>query len=363
MKRVLFLVNHDVVIYNFRKEMVECLINEGYEVVISSPYGERIDFLIEMGCKYVEVKLDRHGMNPLKEIQLLVYYKELISTIKPMMIFSFTIKPNIYGAMAAAMCKIPIVTNITGLGTAVEGTEFKAKVLTVLYKVAFRKVQTVFLQNRENMQFFIDNRIAVNRLKLLPGSGVNLQEFTYQKPSDTGPGKERFLFVGRVMKDKGIVELLEAARMVKANYPEIEFEIVGFLDGDYEEMLNQAQEDGVIQYRGQQSDVKIFYKNCDAVILPSYHEGMANVLLEAAASGRPIIASNIPGCRETFDEGITGLGFEPRNTKSLYNAIIRFLQLPMETRKLMGQRGREKVEREFDRNIIVNQYMKELKRR
>ena len=157
MKRVLFLVNHDVVIYNFRRELVERLLEEGYEVVISSPYGERIDLLRDMGCKFVEVKLDRHGKNPLDELKLIAYYKELIKTVKPSIIFSYTIKPNLYGAMAAASCNVPIIANITGLGSAVENPGLMQKAMVGLYKLAFKKVQTVFVQNEENKEFFIIN--------------------------------------------------------------------------------------------------------------------------------------------------------------------------------------------------------------
>lgn len=175
MKRVLFLVNHDVVIYNFRRELVEELLKEGCEVIISSPYGERIDLLKDLGCKYIETKLDRHGTNPITEIKLLFYYMELIKAVKPDIILSYTIKPNLYGALAAAKCKVPILVNITGLGSAVENPGCLQKAMITAYKIAFQNVKKIFVQNEENQHFFVQHHISEDKLKLLPGSGVNLQ--------------------------------------------------------------------------------------------------------------------------------------------------------------------------------------------
>lgn len=358
MKRVLILVNHDVVIYNFRKELVERLIQEGYEVIISSPYGERIDFLVRMGCKFVETRIHRHGKNPLEEVRLLFYYSQLISTVKPNVVLTYTVKPTLYGSIAARVCGTPCICNITGLGTAIENEGVMQRILKLMYRFALQNVKYVFFQNQSNLDFFLKNKLLHSNYELIPGSGVNLKDFAYNKPKDTEPEHESFLFVGRVMKDKGIEELLSAAKMIKRKYPHTKFNIVGFLDGDYEAALNYAQERGIIQYWGQQSDVRPFYADCDAVVLPSYHEGMANVLLEASASGRPVIASDIPGCRETFEEGISGFGIRPRSVESLYEAIIRFIQLPSEEKMTMGRKAREKVEREFDRNVVVERYIK-----
>ena len=203
MKKILFLVNHDIVIYNFRKELVECLLRSGYEVIISSPYGERIDLLRQMGCKYREVKIDRHGKNPVRDLKLLMYYKKLIKEEKPAIVFSYTIKPNIYGALASTVCKTPCVVNITGLGMAVEHPGAMQKIAVAMYKIALRKVQTVFVQNTENQKFFIKNKIAVDRLKLLPGSGVNLEQFQVLEYPDNN--KIQFAFISRIMKDKELL--------------------------------------------------------------------------------------------------------------------------------------------------------------
>lgn len=359
MKRVLFLVNHDVVIYNFRKELVEKLINGGNEVVISSPYGERIDFLKEMGCRYVPTDIDRHGKNPIDEIKLLLYYIELIRTVKPSMIFSYTIKPNLYGALAATFCKIPIVVNITGLGSAVEKPGILQKLVIAAYKIAFRKVQTIFVQNKENRKFFIDNRIASDKLKLLPGSGVNLEQFhvlTYPEDETI-----EFVFISRIMKEKGIDQYLEMAKYIKEKYPQTRFHICGFCEEEYESILKEYEENRIIIYHGLIMDVREVLSYTHCTIHPSYYpEGISNVLLESAASGRPLISTNRSGCREVIDDGVNGYIIPQKDTKALIGAVEKFMKLENEERRQMGLAGRKKIEREFDREIVVKEYMKEI---
>ncbi len=361
MKRVLFLVNHDVVIYNFRLEIVERLLKEGHEVIISSPYGERIELLKELGCQYIEVQLERHGTNPVRELQLLWYYKKLIARVKPDMIFSYTIKPNLYGAIAAGMNHVPIVANITGLGTAVEGTGLLQKGMVWFYKMAFGKVQTVFVQNTENRQYFIDNHITVDKLKLLPGSGVNLERFcVLDYPTDE---KVEFVFISRIMKEKGIDQYLDAAKYIRQKYPQTMFHICGFCEEEYEETLKALEEKGIIKYHGLIMDVKEVLKYTHCTIHPTYYpEGLSNVLLESSACGRPIITTDRSGCREVIDDGVNGYMIPQKDSEALIAAIEKFLALSNEERKAMGLAGRKKVEKEFDRQIVVDAYMKELER-
>ena len=356
-KKVLFLVNHDVVIYNFRLELVERLINDGYEVHISSPYGGRIEELKELGAVYHEIGLERHGMNPINEAKLLLTYRKLFSTVNPDIVLGYTIKPNIYGAMAAAEKNIPFVANITGLGTAVESPGLGQKMMVALYHVAFRKVQKVFFQNTENQQFFINHNIAVDKHGLLPGSGVNLDRFPFlEYPMEEE--KIKFLFIGRIMKDKGIDELIEAMDYVKKEYPNVELGVVGWNDGKYKDFSELAEKNNNIVYYGEQKKVTDFIKEAHCIVLPSYHEGLANVLLEAASSGRPIIASDIAGCRETFDENVSGFSCKPKSVQSLADVMIKFAKISYDQKKDMGIKGRIKMQKEFDRNIVVNEYMK-----
>lgn len=361
MKKVLFLANHDVGIYNFRKELVERLIKEGYKVYLSCPNGERIKDLVSIGCRYIDVELERHGMNPLNELKLIIYYKRIMRKIRPDVVLSYTVKPNVYGGMAAAALHIPQIANITGLGSAIECGGVLKRITLLLYKIGLHKAETVFFQNKENMKFMKKNRTVTGKKLLLPGSGVNLEQHCFEEyPDETE--KLIFLSVGRIMKDKGIDELLEAAGEIKKEFPNVRFRLIGFFDEDYESKIKAAVESGLVEYLGQQENVHSFIKQSHAVIHASYHEGMSNVLLESAASGRPVIATNIPGCIETFEPGISGIACNVRDGKDLTKAIKSFIQMPHEGRARMGKAGRRKMEQEFDRQIVVNKYMKEIKR-
>lgn len=359
MSKVLFLVNHDVVIYNFRLELVERLLAEGHQVVISSPYGERIDDLIELGCEYCEIKLERHGMNPMKELKLISTYKKLLKKVKPDMVFTYTIKPNIYGAIASRSHKIPCVANITGLGTAVENGGFSQKITILLYKYAFTHIQKVFFQNTENMQFFVNNKIALGKHELLPGSGVNLERFIpLDYPSEE---KIQFAFISRIMKEKGIDQYLEAAEYIHNKYPNTVFHVCGFCEQEYEKKLKDLMENGIIVYHGMVRDIKTILKDVHCTIHPTYYpEGISNVLLESSACARPIITTNRAGCREVIDDKINGYIVKQKDSQDLITKIEKFLSLSYEERKMMGLAGRKKVEKEFDRKIVVETYMKEI---
>ncbi len=359
MSKVLFLVNHDVVIYNFRLELVERLIADGHQVIISSPYGERIDDLKALGCEFHEIEIARHGMNPVKELKLISAYKKLIKQVKPDVVFSYTIKPNIYGAIACAATNVPCVANITGLGTAVENGGIVQKITILLYKIAFRKLKMLFFQNKENMDFFINHKIAGKRYDLLPGSGVNLERFVpVEYPEDV---KVEFAFISRIMKEKGVDQYLEAAEYIKNKYPETVFHVCGFCEQDYEEKLKELTERGIINYHGMVRDVKAFLENVHCTIHPTYYpEGISNVLLESSACARPIITTDRAGCREVIDDGVNGYIVKQQDSKDLIEKIEKFLALSWEERKNMGLAGREKVEKEFDRQIVVDKYCAEV---
>lgn len=360
MKKILFLVNHDITIYNYRLELVEELVRNGNEVHISSPYGEKIDELIDIGCKYHYIKIARHGTNPLRELKLIKKYKDLIYKIKPDIVFSYTIKPNIYGGIACRILGTPYVVNITGLGTAIEKSGLIQKTIILLYKFAFKNVQKVFFQNTENMRYFKKCNIAISKHSLLPGSGVNLE----RNNLEPYPEREKpisFLFVGRLMKDKGYTEYVKAAQIIKDRYANVEFHSIGFCEREYETELMHLNAEKYVTAHGHASNVHDFIKLSHTVVLPSYHEGMANVLLEASACGRPVIASNIAGCRETFDESISGISCVAKSVSSLVDAIEMFIRMPYEEKREMGLAARRKVEKEFDRKIVVDAYMNEVR--
>lgn len=358
---ILFLVNHEVVIYNFRKEIVEAFLEAGHRVVISCPPGEKIDELVSMGCIHENVTINRHGKNITEDLSLMRQYDKLFAKVKPDIIFSYTIKPNIYGGLVADRYKIPFVPNITGLGSAVEKESNLQKVIILMYKQAFKNAKTVMFQNKENRQFFVDHNIALEKHKLLPGSGVNLQHF---KPLDY-PSTERglhFVFISRIMKTKGIDQYLEAAEYIRKKYPNTHFHICGFCEEEYEEILAQKQKDGIVIYHGMVRDIREKLKSIHCTIHPTYYpEGLSNVLLESSASARPIITTDRSGCREVVDIGQNGYLVEQKNTQDLINKIETFINLDHSTKKNMGLHGRKKVEQEFDRKIVVEAYLKEHK--
>ena len=383
-KTVLFLVNHDVVIYNFRLELVERLIADGHEVHISSPYGERIDDLVKLGSKYHEIDIARHGMNPIADGMLLLKYIRLVKKVKPDIIFGYTIKPNIYGALAARFCGVPFVANITGLGTAVENPGLAQKITVALYKVAFKKVQRIFFQNTENRQFFIDRNLFADKHAILPGSGVNLDRFSPLPYPDEDDGIH-FVFISRIMREKGIEQYLAAAKhfaslchpsdggnlsvesldhtslRAERSNPKTTFHICGFCEQEYQSQLEELTKKGVIVYHGMVRNIREILKNVHCTIHPSFYpEGISNVLLESCASARPIITTDRSGCREVVEDGVNGFMVKQRDSQDLIEKIEKFLALTHEEKKQMGLAGRAKVEREFDRQIVVEAYLKEM---
>lgn len=357
--KILVLANFGMGLYKFRKELLEELIRKNNEVYISLPNDEYVPKLEGLGCKFLETHLDRRGTDPIRDLKLLLDYINIIKRIKPDVVLTYTIKPNVYGGIACRITKTPYLPNITGLGTALEKKGLIQKITLMLYKVGLKKASCVFFQNETNRNFFIDNRIVKGNTRLIPGSGVNLEQHNFEEyPEDDKIIK--FLFIGRIMKTKGIEELLQAAKIVKDKYPEVQFELIGFCEEDYNQKLMELNNLGIIKYHGQQDDVHSFIKQSHATILPSYHEGTANVLLESASSGRPVLASRVPGCVETFDEGVSGLGFEVRSVDSLVKAIIKFINLPYIQKKAMGLAARRKMEKEFDRKIVINAYLDEI---
>ncbi len=359
MSKILFLVNHDVGIYNFRLEIIQRILKEGHRVIVSSPYGERINDLINEGCEYKEITLTRHGMNPMKECVLIATYIKLIRDVKPDIVLSYTVKPNIYGGIACSITKTPYISNITGLGTAIENGGLIQKFLCILYKFGLKKAHKIFFQNKSNEEFFANKNIYIDKHVIIPGSGVNLERYSpLDYPDDMETTK--FLMIARIMKDKGIDEYLSAAEIIKSEYPNTEFHLCGFCEPEYESKIDEIKNKGTVVYHGMVQNVREILKETHCTVLPSYHEGMANVLLESAACGRPVIATNIPGCRETFDEGITGIGCEAKSTQSLIDAIEKFLALSHEEKAQMGIAGRVKMEKCFDRQIVVEAYIKEI---
>ncbi|MEK4476642.1 glycosyltransferase family 4 protein [Paenibacillus sp. FSL R7-0048] len=360
MKKILILANNDIGLYKFRKEIIQELIKE-YKVFISLPYGEFIPKLEELGCEYIETSINRRGTNPLTDFKLFYKYKDIIKKIKPDVVLTYTIKPNVYGGMACRMERVPYITNITGLGSAIENGGIMQRIGLFLYKTSLKKASCVFFQNKENQQFFRSMRVIENNDRLIPGSGVNLNEY---KLLDYPPDdKIHFLFIARIMKEKGIEQYLDAAKHIREKYQNTVFHILGFCEEAYENRLKDMEDSGLIKYHGMQNDVRDFHQISHCTIHPTYYpEGMSNVLLESAACGRPVITTNRSGCREIVDDTINGYIVEQQNSQDLIDQIEKFIALDYEIKKKMGLASREKVEKEFDKKIVVKAYLDEIKK-
>lgn len=360
--RILILANSVGGLLSFRRELVEALVRRGDAVVVSVPGHALLPELQSLGCDVVTTEISRRGVNPLTDLGLFMRYWLLMRRVKPDVVLGYTIKPNVYGGMAAQLLHIPYIANITGLGTAVEYPGALQKLTVAMYKVTARRMKCIFFQNDANKAFFERHGIAPKVAKrLLPGSGVNLERFTPQPyPSDK---TTEFIYISRVMREKGIDEYLHVATQMKRKYGAgVVFHVLGTCeDKTYRAVLDDMQERGIIAYHGQQADVRPFIARTHCSIHPSYYpEGMSNVLLEAEAMGHPVITTRRAGCRETVEEGITGFLFDAQNKEQLCMAVERLIALPHEQKILMGQHARQRVERLFDRQIVVARYLEQI---
>lgn len=357
--RVLILANIDSGLYHFRRELLEELV-KNHDVFCCIPDGEYVESIKAIGCKFVPCNVvERRSTNPIKDLKLISFYRKTIAEMRPDVVLTYTIKPNVYGGLVCQRKRIPYIANITGLGTSIENGGLLSKISLTLYKLGLKKARCVFFQNTANQRFLIDKGIVKGKNRLIPGSGVNLETHKLE-PYPSEENGIRFLFVGRIMKNKGIEELLSAIKDIHSERKNVVLDVVGRYEEDYSAAFDEAEKMGAIIYHGRKSDVHPFYKACHCAVLPSYYEGMSNVMLEASATGRPIITTRVPGCQETFDEGITGFGCEARDTESLKDAMLHFLSLSQSEREEMGKAAHEKMVREFDRRIVVDAYMEEI---
>lgn len=363
MKKILILSNHPDYTYNLRKEIIYELLNHGYQVYVSSPDGGKMRLLEDDGVIFVQNNIVRHNVNPFKEIKLIFEFNKIIKEIKPDLVLTYTLKPNLYGNLVCRIRKIPCISNITGLGNSFRKNAILGKFIKILYRFAFKYTDFIFFQNNANYYELNSITTISENYKVIPGSGVNLKEFIPRQLTYKDSDEIVFLFLGRLMKEKGIIELLESIEILSNKYSNIKFNLIGFYEDDYiKNIVTESLSNKNIIYQEHTNDVKPYITLSDAVILPSYHEGMSNALLEGAAMGRPLLASNIPGCKEIIDDGVNGFLFEPRSSDAIVEAVEKFMALSFEERQQMGRKSREKVEREFDRQIVVDAYMEEIER-
>ena len=370
--KVLILANNSVGLYKFRKELLEALLCQNNEVYISIPKGDFVPEMEQMGCKFINTEISRHGTNPITDLLLIVQYKKIIKTVQPDIVFTYTIKPNVYGGFACQLCGVPYVANVTGLGSAVENGGILQKITLALYKVGLRGAKKVFFQNQANLDFMLAHGIKPKSLALIPGSGVNLERFA-PLPYPQDEKEIHFVFISRVMHEKGIDQYLDAAQHFYSlrhcekrsdeAIQECVFHVCGFCEAEYQGKLNELAKAGVVVYHGMVRDVKTVLKDVHCTIHPSFYpEGLSNVLLESCASARPIITTDRSGCREVIDDGVNGFVVKQRDSQDLVEKIEKFLALTHEQKLKMGETGRAKVERKFNRQIVVDAYLKELEK-
>lgn len=356
--KILILVNDSGGLYNFRRELIGELLKSN-EIVISVPNGNFIDVLSDMGAKVINTPVDRRGINPIKDVRLVYHYRKIVKSESPDLVITYTIKPNIYGGIVCRISKIPCAINITGLGTAFQKSGILRTIVVGLYKIALNKAKVVFFENSENRNLFIDEAIVnENKTCLLMGAGVNLNRF---QVADYPRGDTvKFLFMGRVMKEKGMNELLLAMKKLVDEKRPVELSVLGFLEENYSEEIKKYESEGWLHYYGVQKDVRPYIAQSHCFVLPSWHEGMANTNLECAASGRPVITSNIHGCMEAVEDGISGYLCEKQNAEDLYRVMKEFIGLSYEERKAMGLAGRKHMEEVFDKKKVVQDTIQKL---
>ena len=364
-KLVALLTNNDDDIYCFRKELIEALLAHDYEVLISCPYGEKFELMEGIEYLYDNPEIDRRGTNVLADSKLLRHYRRLFKQYQPDVVLTYTAKPNVYGSMAANRLHIPVINNLTGIGSVKNQSKPKKDLILRLFRHAYNKSSCVMFQNETNMRDAIDNGLVKGDYMLIPGSGVNTERYPLQEYPDGGDGIHGdpiiFNYIGRILKDKGIEDYIAAAKRIRKKYPATEFNLLGFIEPDeihYEKDLENLAKRGVVYYLGSQKHVVPFITRSHATIHPSiYGEGMSNVLLETASSGRPIITTDNPGCKETVQDEKTGFIYEGGNVDQLCACIERFLAMKNSERRKMGLLGREHVKENFSRDIVIDAYL------
>lgn len=364
-KRILIVCNSSSGLNDFRGMLLDKLISLDFDVYAIVPPADvkqeilSEDKLMERGCKLKKIFIERRGVNPISDIKLFLSYKETIQKITPDMVITYTIKPNVYAGVACRLLKVPYAVNITGLGTAFEGGGMLRKIVTFMNRVSCRAAKVVFFENEENRQLFINEKIVEEcQTYRLNGAGVDLEKF---KVTEYPKGdKIKFLFMGRIMAEKGINELFSAMNKLVSEGINCELDVLGGFEENYKEIIKKYEDEGWLHYHGFQADVRPFIKKCHCFVLPSWHEGMANTNLESAASGRPLITTNIHGCLEAVIENKSGFLVERKNADDLYKKMKEFTELSYEERKAMGLASRKHMENVFDKKIVVENTIKEL---
>ena len=364
-KKIIINVNSAWNLFNFRAGLIVELIGAGYEVVAVSPSDDTVTKLETLGCRFVNLEIDNQGINPIRDLLLFWRYWKLLINERPDLCLFYTVKPNVFGSLASTFCGIPFINNVAGLGSVFISGGWLKSIVTTLYKIAFRSSSKVFFQNKDDLELFLKNKLINPKLTdVLPGSGINLNYFSPVKTDTdvTENSSFKFLLIARMLKDKGVVEYVNAAQMLKDAGLRAEFCLLGFLDVQNPaaistEQMNTWVKQGFVKYLGSSDDVREHISNASCIVLPSYREGTPRSLLEAAAMAKPIITTNAVGCKDVVDDGENGMLCEVKNPIDLASKMKEMLMLTEDQRKLMGQKGRLKMEKEYDEKIVIQKYL------
>jgi len=368
-KKILLIGNTAWSMYNFRIGVAKALRVAGFEVLIAAPYDHTVALIRAEGFHHIDIKIDNKGISPKKDIMLLIDLYVLYKKFKPALIIHYTIKPNVYGGLAAKLANIKTISFVTGLGSMFIKQTAITNLIKLMYRISFSFSQRVWFLNHEDYIFFTKRKIVSDKkAEILPGEGIDTNSFSLIRQSSENPFKPqdrnafRFLFLGRILKDKGILELIAAIRLVKHKYPHIECQVLGFIDALNPSAISEAQlrewiNEGLVVYLGQSNDVKPYIAEADCIVLPSYREGISRTLLEAASMEKPIITTDVTGCRDVVDDGFTGFLCRVKDHNDLAEKMIKMLHLSFEQRILMGKNARKKVIKQFDEKLIIAKYL------
>jgi Glycosyltransferase len=362
--RIAVVLNTSWNIYNFRMNFVTALLSRGYEVHTIAPVDDYTQYLREAGCIHHNVKMDSRGANPLKDSLLIGELYLIYKKIQPDVVLHYTIKPNVYGTLAATMLHIPVINNVCGLGTVFLKNNLVSAVALLLYKVSFRFAQKVFFQNPDDMKLFLDKKLVpAEAVDLVPGSGIDLSRF---QPMPFRRNKPfTFLMISRLISDKGVFEYIEAVKKLQSEGLNARFQLLGALDPEHKRGIQPAVvqswiRDGLVEYLGTTNNVREFIERADCIVLPSYREGTPRTLLEAASSNKPIVATNVPGCNHVVQHNHNGLLCNLKDADDLAEKMLAMSNFDDETLKEFGQNGRSKIEAEFDESLVINKYLSAL---
>ncbi|AGB47359.1 glycosyltransferase [Mesorhizobium australicum WSM2073] len=367
-RKIVISINTSWNVVNFRKGLIEALRRRGYDVVVVAPRDEYSSLIPGMGCRHVDIEIDNSGTSPVRDLALLWRYWLILRREKPLAFVGFTIKPNVFGSMAANLNGIPVINNVSGLGTVFLQGGLLQGIAKALYRLALARSKVVFFQNDDDRMLFVGARIVrKERTALLPGSGVDLARFSPSPRQRAPSGAIVFLLVARLLWDKGVGEFIEAARLVRRQAPAVRFQLLGFLDVENRTAVSRAEieqwvDEGLVEYLGATDDVRPFLDAADCVVLPSYREGTPRSLLEAAAMGKPLIATDVPGCKEVVDHAVNGFLCKVRDASDLSARMIDFVTMDGHSRDAMGNESRKKVERQFSETIVVESYMHQIEK-